>query len=210
MYNSKWLHFSTMNYEREMEMDIIYGNTEEQYIETTLRQIAGSSSNKIKSFAIRTLVVLIFGVLCLSKYNYDIEIYGYLREASSLVIIIYIICGALWVALLPIIWWKIKSILIMKQIEAKKIRFEGDIKLSLQEDNLIITTQYSKIVSPWSNVLNVTIKKGFAILNIREFEGFLIPIEAFETEEESTRFENYINEKIQPPNEDSTTEGKGV
>lgn len=191
-------------------MDIIYGNTEEQYIETTLRQIAGSSSNKIKSFAIRIFVVLIFGALCLSKYNYDMEIYGYLREASSLVLIIYIICGALWVALLPIIWWKIKSVLIMKQIEAKKIRFEGDIKLSLQEDNLIITTQDSEIVSPWNNVLNVTIKKRFAILNIRGFERFLIPIEAFETEEESASFANYINEKIQPPNEDSITEEKEV
>lgn len=184
-------------------MEIIYANTEEQYIETILREISDRTSSKFKSFAIGVFVALIFGGLCLSKYNYDMDVYGYLTEGSSLVLLIYIICGILWIILLPIIWWKIKSVLIIKQIESKKIKFEGNIKFNLQEDNLIITTEDSKIECPWKNVLSIIIKKKFFVLNVRGLEGILIPKEAFKTEEDSIKFIKYINEKIQLPNQDN-------
>jgi len=191
-------------------MEIIYGNTEEQFIETILSEISDRTSSKIKSFAIGVFVVLIFGGLCLSKYNYDMDVYGYLTEASSLVLLIYIICGILWIILLPIIWWKIKSVLIIKQIESKKIKFEGNVKFNLREENLIITTEDSKIESPWNNVLSIIVKKKFLVLNLRGFEGILIPMESFKTEEDSIMFINYINEKIQLQNEYNIAKDKEV
>jgi len=177
-------------------MEIIYGNTEEQFIETILSEISDRTSSKIKSFAIGVFVVLIFGGLCLSKYNYDMDVYGYLTEASSLVLLIYIICGILWIILLPIIWWKIKS--------------EGNVKFNLREENLIITTEDSKIESPWNNVLSIIVKKKFLVLNLRGFEGILIPMESFKTEEDSIMFINYINEKIQLQNEYNIAKDKEV
>jgi hypothetical protein len=191
-------------------MEIIYGNTEEQYIETILNEISDRTSSKVKNFAIRIFVVLIFGALCLSKYTYDIDIYGYLTESSSLVLLIYIACGILWVILLPIIWWKIKSFLVMKQIEAKKINFSGDIKISLQDDNITVTSEYSKIKSPWINVLNVINRNNFIVLNLKGFESILIPMNAFKEEESATSFTDYINKKIQESSEGNKSEDKEV
>ena len=155
-------------------MDIIYENTQEQYIETILREISERTSSKVKNAIIRLITGLIFVALCLSKYNYDNEIYGYLREDSSLVILIYLICGALWVVLLPIVWWKIKSVLVVKQMELKKINFQDDINVSLNEDGLTITTKDSKVKSIWNNVLKVTTKKRLIILDLKGLERVLI------------------------------------
>lgn len=191
-------------------MDIIYENTQEQYIETILREISERTSSKVKNAIIRLITGLIFVALCLSKYNYDNEIYGYLREDSSLVILIYLICGALWVVLLPIVWWKIKSVLVVKQIELKKINFQDDINVSLNEDGLTITTKDSKVKSIWNNVLKVTTKKRLIILDLKGLERVLIPSEAFKSEEDRTSFVNYINEKIQPSDDDNIEKEKEV
>lgn len=189
-------------------MDIIYANSEEQHIETLLKEISQKRSSIITSFITRVIVALIFGALCLSKFNFDNEIYGYLREDSSFVILVYIICGLLWIVILPVFLWKIKSVLIIRQIQQNKIKFEGEIKIGLSQDLLTIATQSVDIKSPWQNVLKVTAKRGFIALEIRGFERFLIPTEAFKSEEESTSFINYINEKIQPVDENEIS-GEG-
>ncbi|NLK95076.1 MAG: hypothetical protein GX275_07775 [Clostridiales bacterium] len=182
-------------------MEISYKNTEEKYIDLLLKDIFRSRKNKLKIFGLSLFVAIIFAALCISRYSYDMEFYGFLKEESSFALLVYIICGILWAILLPVIAWKLRSISIMKEINNMQIPFEGDVKYILGEEDIIVENNFKSIKSKLSMVKSIEDKHKYIELIIINYDRFLIPIDAFKDENEKNEFINIIKEKSQKESE---------
>lgn len=179
------------------ELVINYSNTEENYIELMINKEYCSKKHWAKDIMIRVLVIILFSYLCYKKYSIDIDLFGYLTEGASPVILVYILCGVLWVILLPILYWKLKTLVISKEIKNMNIDFNGKVTYRLDEDKIVIEDNNIIIKSNWKQVKSITRKKKILILVIKECGEFIIPISAFSKEKEIEDFLLFINNKIE-------------
>lgn len=178
-------------------MEIAYNNTEEQYIDLILKKTYYSKKHVLKCIFLCLIVVMFFLYMCMKRYNGDIKAYGYLSEASSPVLLTYIVCGILWVILLPILYWKIKSMVICKEVENLNLDFQGNVKYTLDENNIIIEDNYKIIKCSIKDVNKVESKSKYVLLKIKNYDDFIIPNEAFSEEVSINSFISYINSKIE-------------
>lgn len=178
-------------------MEISYENTEEQYIQLELDRIHASGKHIAKDIFLRALVACVFGLLCYKKYTIDIDLYGYLTESASPVILVYIVCGVLWIILLPILYWKLKSIIITKEIENKAFNFQGNIRYELNEDNILVETFDSIYKLNWNKVIGTKVSKRLVTIKILGERDLILPVSAFDKEESLEKFIKYINEKVE-------------
>ena len=178
-------------------MEIAYNNTEEQYIDLILQKTYYSKKHVLQCVFLCSIVIIFFSYICLARYKGDIKAYGYLSEASSTVLLTYIICGILWVILLPILYWKIKSMVICKEIENLNMDFEGRVKYTLSENNIIIEDNYKKIKCSIKDVIKVENKNKYVLLKIKNYDDFLIPNEAFNEDVSVDSFILYINNQVE-------------
>lgn len=178
-------------------MEIAYNNTEEQYIDLILKKTYYSKKHVLKCMFLCLIVAAFFTYLCMKRYNGDIKAYGYLSEASSPVLLTYVICGILWIILLPILYWKIKSMVICREVENLNLDFQGEVKYSLDENDIVITDNYKKVKCNIKDIKSVENKSKYVLLKIKDFDDFLIPKEAFNDEVSIDSFISYINEKIE-------------
>lgn len=187
-------------------MEISYENTEEKYIELLLKDLFKSKKTKFKFAGLIIFVLAIFIALCISRYTYDMQFYGYLKRESSFTLLIYIICAILWSILLPIIAWKFKSISIMKEIDNMNIPFEGQTKYTLKDETIVFENNLKRIESNYKGVKSIIDKNTYVELIISNYSKFIIPIEAFEDDNEKLQFINTINENKKVKEEEETDE----
>lgn len=195
-----------MNKKGEVNLEISYENTEEKYIELLLKDLFKSKKTKFKFAGLIIFVLAIFVALCISRYTYDMQFYGYLKRESSFTLLIYIICAILWSILLPIIAWKFKSISIMKEIDNMNIPFEGQTKYTLKDETIVFENNLKRIESNYKGVKSIIDKNTYVELIISNYSKFLIPIEAFEDDNEKLQFINTINENKKVKEEEETDE----
>lgn len=195
-----------MNKKGEVNLEISYENTEEKYIELLLKDLFKSKKTKFKFAGLIIFVLAIFIALCISRYTYDMQFYGYLKRESSFTLLIYIICAILWSILLPIIAWKFKSISIMKEIDNMNIPFEGQTKYTLKDETIVFENNLKRIESNYKGVKSIIDKNTYVELIISNYSKFLIPIEAFEDDNEKLQFINTINENKKVKEEEETDE----
>lgn len=195
-----------MNKKGEVNLEISYENTEEKYIELLLKDLFKSKKTKFKFAGLIIFVLAIFIALCISRYAYDMQFYGYLKRESSFTLLIYIICAILWSILLPIIAWKFKSISIMKEIDNMNIPFEGQTKYTLKDETIVFENNLKRIESNYKGVKSIIDKNTYVELIISNYSKFLIPIEAFEDDNEKLQFINTINENKKVKEEEETDE----
>lgn len=195
-----------MNKKGEVNLEISYENTEEKYIELLLKDLFKSKKTKFKFAGLIIFVLAIFIALCISRYTYDMQFYGYLKRESSFTLLIYIICAILWSILLPIIAWKFKSISIMKEIDNMNIPFEGQTKYTLKDETIVFENNLKRIESNYKGVKSIIDKNTYVELIISNYSKFIIPIEAFEDDNEKLQFINTINENKKVKEEEETDE----
>lgn len=177
-------------------MEVRYENSEEQYINLQLAKIKSSKKNLIKETFLRVFVIVLFSMLCYTKYKIDIDLYGYLTEAASPVILVYITCGLLWTILLPILYWKVKSMVIVKEIENKGFDYQGEVIYKLEEDNIIVETFDSIYKVEWGKVIKSKFNKRLLSITISGEKDLILPVSIFEDKNKLNEFNKYINEKI--------------
>ena len=115
-----------------------YKNTEEKQHELAVDLVESSKNHKIKMWTLRLLVIAVFAFLCFEKVYNDFTYGTALRESTSLIILMYIVCGVLWTIVLPMIFWKVKIIVILKEIKNRKLKYEGDVTFEITEEDICI------------------------------------------------------------------------
>lgn len=180
----------------EVCVEVRYKNSEEEYINLQLAMIKSSRKNLVKETFLRGFVIGLFAILCYIKYKIDIDLYGYLTEAASPVILVYITCGVLWTILLPILYWKVKSIVIVKEIENRRFDYQGEVIYKLEEDNIIVETFDNFYKVEWDKVIKSKFNKRILSITISGEQDLILPVNVFEDKDKLDEFNKYINEKV--------------
>lgn len=173
-------------------MELKYDIDEEKYVELILSVEKYKRNHIFKCILLCLIPTIIFTILSIKRYQYDIDEFGYLTEKASPVILVYIICAALWIILLPMLYTKLKDILYTKEIEDLKMSY-GEVEIILSKEGIVINNSLSKIECSWSKLIGYKqYSKCLGILLVGK-EEFLIPLDSFENQEKIDEFINYIN-----------------
>lgn len=176
-------------------MELIYELNEESYVDLLIRNLHYKSKHILKCIFLSLIPTIIFTILCIARYKYDIEEYGYLSEKSSPIILVYIICGVLWVILLPILYTKIKSMIFAKEVENLGMNY-GEVKIVLSEEGILIKDNILKLKCSWNRFISYKQCSKFICIQLLEKEEYLIPIEAFKEQDKVDEFIKYIDSMV--------------
>lgn len=177
-------------------MEINYKNEENLYTEYVLNEAKSSKQRIVKIFIMSFFVIAIFGMLMLYKYNYDIKNYGYLKSGASIAMLMYVVCGTLWLIVLPILQKKVDSMILLSQGEEMGQACKENVKLFLGEDNIIKETEYYKIKNTWKQVIKVDEVDKLVVIKIDGCNDILIPSSSFKKESDKLKFIGFIKEKV--------------
>ena len=177
-------------------MEIKYKVDEDLYIDYIYNNVKSKKKRIAKIIVNIILVAIIFGTLMYSKYMYDIENYGYLKSGASIAMIMYIICGVLWVILVPILQSKVENIQIIGQAQKMGQAVEEEITLTLDNDGIIKKSDSYEVSDKWSQITSMTESEGSIALKVKGEYPILIPVSSFSDEDKKSEFIDFINGKI--------------
>ncbi len=86
------------------------------------------------------------------------------------------------------------------------IPFEGQTKYTLKDETIVFENNLKRIESNYKGVKSIIDKNTYVELIISNYSKFLIPIEAFEDDNEKLQFINTINENKKVKEEEETDE----
>lgn len=190
-------------------MDINYQITEEEHIEFILNRIKNSKRTHVKTWIMRFIVIIIFGALILNKYLYDIKHYGELKAGASLAILIYIVCMILWMVVLPILHWKINSILIINKAEALGQNSFEEVSINIGEEVIKKTKGYTLNI-PLTNIISISEEEHYVYISSINSYDIVIPIQKFRDEEAKKSFIDLVKVKIGQPMDKKSKQKKEV
>ena len=173
-----------------------YKNTEEKQQELAVDLVESSKNHKIKMWTLRLLVIAVFAFLCFEKVYNDFTYGTALRESTSLIILMYIVCGVLWTIVLPMIFWKVKIIVILKEIRNRKLKYEGDVTFEITEEDICIKSNNQEIEVKWDKMIKLSKSNKIIILTAKQYGEIIMPIDMFETLEEAEKIYDMMDKKI--------------
>lgn len=173
-----------------------YKNTEEKQQELAVDLVESSKTHKIKMWTLRLLVIAVFAFLCFEKVYNDFTYGTALRESTSLIILMYIVCGVLWTIVLPMIFWKVKIIVILKEIKNRKLKYEGDVTFEITEEDICIKSNNQEIEVKWDKMIKLSKSNKIIILTAKQYGEIIMPIDMFETLEEAEKIYDMMDKKI--------------
>ncbi|MCI5725930.1 MAG: hypothetical protein MR274_00100 [Clostridium sp.] len=173
-----------------------YKNTEEKQQELAVDLVESSKNHKIKMWTLRLLVIAVFAFLCFEKVYNDFTYGTALRESTSLIILMYIVCGVLWTIVLPMIFWKVKIIVILKEIKNRKLKYEGDVTFEITEEDICIKSNNQEIEVKWDKMIKLSKSNKIIILTAKQYGEIIMPIDMFETLEEAEKIYDMMDKKI--------------
>lgn len=173
-----------------------YKNTEEKQQELEVDLVESSKNHKIKMWTLRLLVIAVFAFLCFEKVYNDFTYGTALRESTSLIILMYIVCGVLWTIVLPMIFWKVKIIVILKEIKNRKLKYEGDVTFEITEEDICIKSNNQEIEVKWDKMIKLSKSNKIIILTAKQYGEIIMPIDMFETLEEAEKIYDMMDKKI--------------
>lgn len=173
-----------------------YKNTEEKQQELAVDLVESSKTHKIKMWTLRLLVIAVFAFLCFEKVYNDFTYGTTLRESTSLIILMYIVCGVLWTIVLPMIFWKVKIIVILKEIKNRKLKYEGDVTFEITEEDICIKSNNQEIEVKWDKMIKLSKSNKIIILTAKQYGEIIMPIDMFETLEEAEKIYDMMDKKI--------------
>lgn len=177
-------------------MEINYKNEENLYTDYVLKEAKSSKQRITKICIMSFFVIAIFGMLMFNKYNYDITNYGYLKSGASMAMIMYVVCAVLWLIVLPMLQKRVDSMILISQGEEMGQAFEENVKIFLDEDNIIKETEYYNIKNTWKQVICVDEVGELIVIKIKGCNNVLVPISTFKEEEDKLKFIEFIKNKI--------------
>ncbi len=173
-----------------------YKNTEEKQQELEVDLVESSKTHKVKMWTLRLLVIAVFAFLCFEKVYNDFTYGTALRESTSLIILMYIVCGVLWTIVLPMIFWKVKIIVILKEVSNRKLKYEGDVTFEITEEDICIKSNNQEIEVKWDKMIKLSKSNKIIILTAKQYGEIIMPIDMFETLEEAEEIYDMMDKKI--------------
>ena len=177
-------------------MEIKYKVDEELYIDYIYKNVKSKKKRIAKIIVNSLFVAAIFGTLMYLKYIYDIENYGYLKSGASIAIIMYIICGALWIIVVPILQSKVENIQIIGQAQKMGQAVNEEITLTLNNDGIIKKSVSYEVSDKWNKITEMTESEESIALKVKGEYPILIPISSFSDEDKKSEFVEFIKNKI--------------
>ena len=147
-------------------------------------------------WTLRLLVIAVFAFLCFEKVYNDFTYGTALRESTSLIILMYIVCGVLWTIVLPMIFWKVKIIVILKEVSNRKLKYEGDVTFEITEEDICIKSNNQEIEVKWDKMIKLSKSNKIIILTAKQYGEIIMPIDMFETLEEAEEIYDMMDKKI--------------
>lgn len=176
-------------------MKISYDNTKETYADMALMKIYYSRKHILKCIFMCLLVAAFFGMLCLLTYNNEVDVYGSMRDSMSAVLLVYIVCGILWIIVVPMLYWKLKSAVIYKEIEKLSFSLEGQKTIELDDCEIVVRdNNFTKHIK-MQGVKDVIERKKFIDIKIKGQEDLTFPTTAFSDDNQKQEFIRIITEK---------------
>lgn len=177
-------------------MKISYDNTKETYADMILMKIYYSRKHVLKCIFMCLLIAVFFGMLCLLTYNNEVDVYGSMRDSMSAVLLVYIICGILWIIVVPMLYWKLKSAIIYREVEKLHFNLEGQKVIELDDYEIVVTDNNATKHIKLQGVREVIARKNFIDIKIKGQEDLLFPTKAFSDDKQKEDFITIITEKI--------------
>lgn len=177
-------------------MEIKYKNEENLYTDYVLNEAKSSKQRIIKTCIMSLFIIVIFGILMFYKYNYDIQNYGYLKSGASFAMLMYGICAALWIVVLPILQKRVDSMILISQGEEMGQALEENVKILLDEDSIVKETEFYKTKSTWKQVEKVYELDKIVVIKINGCSDVLVPDSSFKKESDKLEFIEFIEKKI--------------
>lgn len=177
-------------------MEIKYKNEENLYTDYVLNEAKSSKQRIIKTCIMSLFVIVIFGILMFYKYNYDIQNYGYLKSGASFAMLMYGICAALWIVVLPILQKRVDSMILISQGEEMGQALAENVKILLDQDSIIKETEFYKTKNTWKQVEKVYELDKIVVIKINGCSDVLVPDSSFKKEADKLEFIAFIEKKI--------------
>ena len=177
-------------------MEIKYKNEENLYTDYVLNEAKSSKQRIIKTCIMSLFVIVIFGILMFYKYNYDIQNYGYLKSGASFAMLMYGICAALWIVVLPILQKRVDSMILISQGEEMGQALAENVKILLDEDSIIKETEFYKTKNTWKQVEKIYELDKIVVIKINGCSDVLVPDSSFKKEADKLEFIAFIEKKI--------------
>ena len=108
----------------------------------------------------------------------------------------YIVCGVLWTIVLPMIFWKVKIIVILKEVSNRKLKYEGDVTFEITEEDICIKSNNQEIEVKWDKMIKLSKSNKIIILTAKQYGEIIMPIDMFETLEEAEEIYDMMDKKI--------------
>lgn len=172
-------------------MEIKYELTKDDFLEFNLYHAENSKTVK-KTLNIQRYIIsiiFIFAAIVMSSY---------LDIPYSFTIPFYLVVFLIWVLFYPKYFkWHIKRNVSKMLDEGKNKGIIGEQSLSISNEGIISISEVGEMKNNWSSVEKIVKTDKIILIYISSISAYIIPIKAFNNEEEVNSFISYVNKYIQ-------------